>query len=106
MKRKAGLFPKIILTAIVCCHFLAGSAAEPSNPVIIRGMVCNEKMVPLSGAYVIVRAADSTLLSHAVTDSLGAYWMSIPSEQKVIIESRFVGYEPYFPSPWFLRKGY
>lgn len=93
------LFSKIILTIILCFHFLSGYTTEHLHPVIVRGIICDERMTPLSGAYVIVRTVDSTLLNHTVTDSLGHYQISISSDQKIIIESRFMGYEPYFSCP-------
>jgi hypothetical protein len=72
---------------------LLGSATDASAQAL-RGMVrSGSTLLPLEGATVTVRSADSTLIGRVVTDVLGGYAVGVRADMSLVVEVRRLGYQ-------------
>lgn len=93
---------RLVFAAILACGWSPAAAAQRVTGVVVDSATRR----PLSGVTIVIRRLrDSSTFGSVVSDSLGAFAVSVGRPELVDLTARRIGFRPFTTAPFVVEEG-
>lgn len=97
-------FPRYIFATVLCYLLVLSHLAAQDQPAQVTGTVLDENETPLPFANVfLLDAVKKELVTGAITDEAGDFFLSASANQPLILGVSTIGYDPFNSQPFQLK---